>query len=134
VVCRLGESADDRMRPRNDNKECYILRKSSDVSGPGTCGNNNVLICDRLRNLEGPQSLPFAIRAIQTGVFESDIRISNRPFLDLYDESVSSKTGRKAKNVERKKNTYPSFHPSWPSKCKTATATADPVDACILLV
>jgi hypothetical protein len=38
-------------------------------------------------------------RAAQTGVFDLDIRISNRPFIDVYT-SCAAETGLTSRNVE----------------------------------
>jgi hypothetical protein len=46
---------------------------------------------------------PSQNRGAQTGVFESDIRSSNLPFIDLYTSSAL-KTGRKCSNVENRIN------------------------------
>jgi hypothetical protein len=40
------------------------------------------------------------IRAAQTGVFDLDIRISNRPFIDVC-KSFAAETGLKSRNVEK---------------------------------
>jgi hypothetical protein len=48
--------------------------------------------------------LRFAdIRAAQTGVFDLDIRISNRPFIDVC-KSFAAETGLKSRNVEKRIN------------------------------
>jgi hypothetical protein len=44
-----------------------------------------------------------ANRAAQTGVFDLDIRISNRPFIDVC-KSFAAETGLKSKNVEKRIN------------------------------
>jgi hypothetical protein len=43
------------------------------------------------------------IRAAQTGVFDLDIRISNRPFIDVC-KSFAAETSLKSKNVEKRIN------------------------------
>jgi hypothetical protein len=45
----------------------------------------------------------IAIRAAQTGVFDLDIRISNRPFIDA-SKSFAAETGLKSRNVEKRIN------------------------------
>jgi hypothetical protein len=42
-------------------------------------------------------------RAAQTGVFDLDIRISNRPFIDVC-KSFAAETGLKCRNVEKRIN------------------------------
>jgi hypothetical protein len=44
-------------------------------------------------------SLQTRIRAAQTGVFDLDIRISHRPFIDVC-KSFASETGLKSRNSE----------------------------------
>jgi hypothetical protein len=43
------------------------------------------------------------VRAAQTGVFDLDIRISNRPFIDVC-KSFAAETGLKSRNVEKRIN------------------------------
>jgi hypothetical protein len=43
------------------------------------------------------------IRAAQTGVFDLDIRISNRPFIDVC-KSFAAETGLESRNVEKRIN------------------------------
>jgi hypothetical protein len=63
-----------------------------------SCWNGNVsfivvmFICDRRLN-----------RAAQTGVFDLDIRISNRPFFDAC-KSFAAETGLKSRNFEKRIN------------------------------
>jgi hypothetical protein len=45
----------------------------------------------------------IAIRAAQTGVFDLDIRVSNRPSIDVCT-SFAAKTGLKSRNVEKRIN------------------------------
>jgi hypothetical protein len=43
---------------------------------------------------------PSPIRAVQTGVFDLDIRIANQPFIDVC-KSFAAETGLKSRNVEK---------------------------------
>jgi hypothetical protein len=45
----------------------------------------------------------YCNRAAQTGVFDRDIRISNRPFIDVC-RSFAFETGLKSRNVEKRIN------------------------------
>jgi hypothetical protein len=45
----------------------------------------------------------YTIRAAQTGVFDWDIRISNRPFDDVC-KSLAAESGLKSRNVEKRIN------------------------------
>jgi hypothetical protein len=46
---------------------------------------------------------PGLIRAAQTGVFDLDIQISNRPFIDVC-KSFAAETGLKSRNIEKRIN------------------------------
>jgi hypothetical protein len=48
-------------------------------------------------------AIDIPIRAAQTGVFDLDIRISNRPFIDVC-KSFAAETGLESRNVEKRIN------------------------------
>jgi hypothetical protein len=50
-----------------------------------------------------PIKTPLPNRAAQTGVFDLDIRISNRPFIDI-SKSFAAETGFQFRNVEKRIN------------------------------
>jgi hypothetical protein len=53
--------------------------------------------------LSTPTNPKPANRAAQTGVFDLDIRISNRPFIDVC-KSFAAETGLQSRNVEKRIN------------------------------
>jgi hypothetical protein len=63
--------------------------------------NSAPQVTNRSKGSPAPSIGP--IRGAQTGVFQSDIRISNLPFIDLYTASALE-TGRKCSNVENRIN------------------------------
>jgi hypothetical protein len=75
------------------------------------CGLENRNHLDQLKNFdrmtgiskEGSERWGSPIRAAQTGVFDLDIRISNRLFIDVCT-SCAAETGLNSRNVEKRIN------------------------------
>jgi hypothetical protein len=62
-----------------------------------------VALGEMLTGLPPAQKRRRANRAAQTGVFDLDIRISNRPFIDVC-KSIAAETGLKSRNFEKRIN------------------------------